>query len=197
MKRLFLASAVILFLAAADRLPSEVRRVLEDALAGERTAVARYEAYAIKADEEGYKGAAALFRAQARAERTHAERFAKAMKGAGMIVPDDNAPKPTVNATDDNLRIAASVEGGERDGMYRDAVDTCKRHGATELAKLFEQARDSETEHANLCAAAARNLGGMKDGKTYYVCSGCGYTTDVKLGFCPSCRLREPLDGID
>jgi len=31
----------------------------------------------------------------------------------------------------------------------------------------------------------------MKDAKSYYVCLACGYTTEVKLPFCPSCRHNE------
>ena len=52
---------------AATALPREVRYVLLNALTNEREAVAKYELFARKADEEGYRGAAALFRAQAQA----------------------------------------------------------------------------------------------------------------------------------
>ncbi len=40
---------------------------------GESNANARYVAFAVKADEEGYKGVGSLFRAAARAEEIHAE----------------------------------------------------------------------------------------------------------------------------
>ena len=197
MKRLFFASAILFFfLAAATRLPGDIRNMLERALAGEHEAAARYEAFAAKADEEGYPGAAALFRAQARAEATHAKRFTAAMKEAGIDVPDADPPKPTIYSTPDNLRAAAAAEASERDGMYREAAEACRRSSLDNLAKLFEQARDSETEHANLCNTASRQLDALKQPRTYFVCDGCGYTTDVKLGFCPVCRRREPLEGV-
>ena len=196
MKRLFFASAVLFFLFAAARLSGDIRLLLDRALAGEREAAARYQAFAAKADEEGYPAAAALFRAQARAESTHAKRFAAAMKEHEMNVPDPDPPKPTVNSTSDNLRTAAAAESSERDGIYREAADSCRRSGLENLAKVFEQARDGETEHANLCIAAGRDVNALKQQRTYYVCDGCGYTTDVKLGFCPVCRRREPLEGV-
>ena len=40
---------------------------LQAAFEGESNAAAKYSAYAVKADAEGYKGAAVLFRAAARA----------------------------------------------------------------------------------------------------------------------------------
>ena len=200
MKRFFFATAaavvVFFFLGAATRLPSDVRSMLERALAGERDAAARYAAFAAKAGEEGYPGAAALFRAQARAEATHAKRFAAAMKELEVDVPSDDPRTPAVGSTPDNLRAAAAAEASERDGMYREAAEACHRSGLDNLAKVFEQARDSETEHANLCNAASREVDALKQARTYYVCDGCGYTTDVKLGFCPVCRKREPLEGV-
>jgi rubrerythrin len=45
-------------------------------------------------------------------------------------------------------------------------------------------------EHANLCSAASRDLDSMKEAKTFYVCGKCGYTTDVKLPFCPACQHK-------
>jgi rubrerythrin len=200
MKRRITVTLVLLMavgaFAATNVLTREVRDVVERALAGEREAVARYEAFAVKATEEGYPGAAALFRAQAKAESTHAERFAAILHGAGLEVPAANPPAPKVWSTSENLHAAAASEAEERDGIYKEAVQTCRSHGAPEAAKVFDQTRDSEVEHANLCAAAGRDMNAMKQEKAFYVCGHCGYTTDVKLGFCPSCQKREALDII-
>jgi rubrerythrin len=182
--------------AATGTLTREVRSVVERALAGEREAVARYEAFAAKAAEEGYPGAAALFRAQAKAESTHAERFAAMLRDAGVPVPVADPPQPKVWSTSENLHAAAVSETEERDGIYKEAIETCRSHGASDAAKVFDQTRDSEVEHSNLCAAAGRDMNGMKQEKAYYVCGHCGYTTDVKLPFCPSCQKREALDVI-
>lgn len=201
MKRVLLVllalSITVGTVAATKRLPAPVRDVVERALANERTAAARYEAYAAKADEDGYAGAAALFRAQARAERTHAERFLSLLRSDGGPIPPEPAVAPRTDATDDNLRAAALAERSERDGIYREAVDVCKLHDAADVAKIFDETRDTEVEHANLCNAAARDLQSMKDAKTFYVCGKCGYTTDVKLPYCPACQYKKAPEAVE
>ncbi len=192
-----LSSFAVATIAATKTLPHDVRTVLQRALANERETVARYEAFARKADEEGYRGAAALFRAQAQAERTHGERFATALRAHDITPPAEETVSPAVGTTADNLRNAASAERTERDGIYREAIETCNLHSATEIAKLFDQTRDSEVEHANLCTAAARDVEAMKEPKTYYVCGKCGYTTDVRLPFCPACQHKAQPAAVE
>ncbi len=194
---------IILFLialpvAAADKpISPDVRAVMERALANERDAVIRYTAFAAKAKEEGYLGAAALFTAQAKAENIHAERFAAALKARGVPVPpDESSYKPAVGSTGANLRDTAVAENGERDGIYRDAIETARRNNDPEIAKIFDQTRDVEVEHANLCVAAARNLESMREDRTYYVCHRCGYTTDIPLGRCPDCSCNDTLEPV-
>lgn len=201
MKRTLLITALLSIalgtIAATNPLPREVREALERALVNEREAVARYEAFARKADEEGYRGAAALFRAQAQAERTHGERFAAVLRAHDAELPAEQTFSPVAGPTGDNLRSAVMAEKSEQSGSYREAIETCKHHGATEIAKLFDQTRDSEVEHGNLCSAAARDLDSMKEAKTYYVCGKCGYTTDVKLPFCPACQHKVAPKAVE
>ena len=199
MKRAFIVMFMLVAaaaLAAGDALAPAVRDAIEDAIASEREAIARYEAYAAKAAEEGYAGAAALFRAQAQAERTHEARFVSLLEQSGVPVPPAAPQTPKVWSTGDNFRAAITAETAERDGTYRKAVETCREHGAEEVAKIFDQTRDSEVEHVNLCNAASRDLDSMKNAKTYYVCGKCGYTTDIGLPFCPACQRKEALKGI-
>ncbi|HEX6641129.1 MAG TPA: ferritin family protein [Thermoanaerobaculia bacterium] len=201
MKRTLVVLAVLSValgtIAATNPLPREVRETLQRALANEREAAARYELFARKADQEGYRGAAALFRAQARAERTHGERFAAVLRAHDLALPPEQTDSPVAGTTAENLRTAASAEKAERDGAYREAIETCNQHGAAEIAKIFDQTRDSEVEHANLCNAAARDLESMKEAKTFYVCGKCGYTTDVKLPFCPACQHKEAPAAVE
>lgn len=199
MKRVLLSvlmlSAVAAF-AANEALPGVVRDAVETAIRHEQEAVARYQAFAAKADEEGYPAAAALFRAQAASEATHQKRFAKALLDNGVAPSVGEPPSPRVASTQENLRAAVSAETIERDATYRDAIQACRRHGAADIAKVFDQTRDSEVEHVNLCNAAARDLQSLKNAKSFYVCDGCGYTTDIKLGFCPACQMKHPLKAI-
>lgn len=194
---LALMSIAVGTIAATTPLPREVRDLLQRSLVREREAVARYELFAWKAEEEGFRGAAALFRAQAQAERTHAQRFAALLSEHDAAIPADEAFTPNVGSTRDNLATAAAAERAEQNDTYREAVQTCDLHRRADVAKIFDQTRDTEVEHANLCTTAARDLESMKDPKTFYVCGKCGYTTDVKLPFCPACQVKEAPKAVE
>jgi rubrerythrin len=201
MKRWMVIASFLLIaagaLGATKSLAPAVREVLKHAVTSEREAAARYEVFARKADEEGYRGAAALFRAQAKAERTHGERFAALLRSYDVTPPAEDAFSPAAGSTRENLRWAAAAEKAEQDGSYREAIETCNLYDATDIAKIFDQTRDSEVEHGNLCTTAGRDLDSMKDGKTFYVCDKCGYTTDVSLPFCPSCQHKAALSKVE
>lgn len=184
----FAVCVALLFLGAT---PFKLRNALDRAVTNEREAVIRYEAYAQKAMEEGYPGAAALFHAAARAESVHATRFAQAMTERGLPVPEPPSIAPLVGSTADNLRAAAAAEVTERDRTYREAIDAASEASDAALVKIFDQTRDTEVEHANLLQAASRNLEKMKETKTFFVCDECGYTTDIELPMCVLCRLNK------
>ena len=188
MRKALLITAALIAVAAT---PFRVRSILENAIANERNAAARYEAFAAKATEEGNLGAASLFRAAARAEHVHAKRFEAALRARGLNVPDARTNNPVVGTTVDNLRAAAAAEAGERDGVYREATDVATESGDMELAKIFDQARDTEVEHANILGTLLRSQNLLTTAKTYYVCDECGYTTDVALPLCALCRSRK------
>ncbi len=187
MKRSWLVLPVLLLMAAA---PYRVQSVLQKALQNERDTVAKYDACAVKATEEGYAGAAALFRAAARAEGVHARLMMEAMRARGIAVPEAEASHPAIGSTADNLRSAALAEAQERDTTYRDALEAAADAKDQELVKLFDHTRDTEVEHANLFSAALRQLDAYKQPKHFYVCDKCGYTTDVDLPLCALCRTR-------
>jgi len=192
MKRIMIALAVMFLFNGTTRMTNPmVTRALLTALQNERAAEARYEAFAARATEEGYLGVATLFHAEARAERVHASRFEKFLASRGINAPVPNPPQPTVGSTSDNLRSALNAEKQERDDSYLAAFNEAQSAGDAEAAKLFDTTRDAETEHLNLDNDASRNLSKMKESKIYYVCPDCGYTTEVKLPFCPSCRGKE------
>ena len=195
MKRSWLVLALPLLLLGA--VPYKVQSMLQKSLHNEREAVAKYEACALKAAEEGYPGAAALFRASARAEGVHAERIIQAMRERGIPVPEQVPGAPAIGTTAENLRAAMLAETQERDSTYREALEIAGDAKDQELVTMFDQTRDTEVEHANLFATAARNLDEMKSAKTFYVCGKCGYTTDVKLPFCPACQHRNAAEAVE
>lgn len=172
--------------------PMSMQRILTQALNGERTAVARYDAFAAKADADGYAGVAALFRACAKAERIHVARFTKLMTSREIPLPADETPKIDVRSTRSNLEDSVASEQAERDGAYLYAINAANDLQDTAAAKLFDVTRDTEIEHANLMSAALRDLEKMRAPHHYYVCNACGYTTDVTLPLCPSCGNHAP-----
>jgi rubrerythrin len=179
--------------AAEQRTPFGVQRVLTNAVIGERLAIARYNAFALKAQEEGYVGAAELFRAAARAEAIHLRRFTALMVERNLALPAEEAEKVDVGSTRENLRTAFLAENAERDGAYLYAIRTANEDQDIPVAKVFDETRDAEVEHGNLCNEALRHLDDMKAPHEYYVCERCGYTSYIRLPLCPSCRDSHPL----
>lgn len=197
MKRLWSLSVAILLsvlfasVASAQNVTFQVRHMLDRAYNTEMETAHKYDLFAQKADEEGYPGAANLFRAAARAERVHATRLEKAMKERGIPIPEVSDTAPKIDGTADNLRSSASQELSERDVMYKEALAAAKDARDDALYAVFDQTRDVEVEHANLMSAAARQMNAMKENKPYYVCDECGYTSDLELPLCALCRNRD------
>ena len=183
-----------LAISAAD---DEIAAILQQAVAGERNAQARYAAFAAKADEEGYAGVASLFRAAARGEKAHEEKFLQLLKKKGGE-PLEGTEEPTVGTTRENIAAALEAEQSERDTVYDQAYEKAKAAGDAETAKTFDRARTAESEHANLLMAANWSLDSMKTKRTYFVCSGCGFTSETKLPRgCPLCAGQGKLVGVE
>ena len=90
---------------------------LQTAFNGESNAKARYEAFAVKADEEGYKSVASLFRAAAFSESIHAKKHGAAIKKLGGEA-EATVGKPEVKSTKENIEAALAGEIYEKETMY-------------------------------------------------------------------------------
>src|SRR5512142_2544001 len=88
---------------------------LNAAFQGESNAANRYEAFAKKADAEGYAQAARLFRAAARAESIHKESHKQAILALGGKVNDFKLDEVNPGTTAENLKAAIKRESYERD----------------------------------------------------------------------------------
>ncbi len=156
---------------------------------GESNAHARYLAFAKQADKEGYGDVASLFRAAARAEEIHADNHATVIKKKGGV-PKADIKTPEVKSTKENLQAAIAGESYERDVMYPEFIAQARKEADRDALETLNFAKNAEVEHANLYTTALGGLDGLKDtkGKTLYVCTVCGYTTE-KLDFekCVSC----------
>ena len=191
MKKCAFSLALLLVVAltlSASAFATKTLDNLQTAFNGESNANARYLAFAKQADKEGYKQAASLFRAAARAEEIHAQNHAVVIKKLGGT-PQAKIDTPEVKTTADNLIVAIKGEVYERDVMYPDFIKQARTERDKAAIETFNYALTAETDHAKLYTSAKENLGGMKTaGVKYYVCTICGYTT-AKIDFekCPAC----------
>ncbi|MEP0815136.1 MAG: hypothetical protein HRF49_10810 [bacterium] len=167
------------------------------AFGGESNANAKYLAFAAKADEEGYAGAASLFRAAARAEEIHAARHAVEIKKLGGEPHCEIAPPPP-GTTAENLAAAIAGETYERDVMYPAFIEVAKSEGRPGAEKACAYALAAEAEHAKLYGEALANLDSWREPRTFYVCPVCGYTTEhPDFDDCPVCRAaRAKFEGV-
>ncbi len=149
---------------------------LKDAFAGESQANRKYLFFAEKADEEGHRQIARLFRAAADAETVHARNHLNVMEG--------------VRTTPDNLKEAISGEGYEFEKMYPDFIERAKAEGNNDAEVSFRRANAVEKIHYRLYSGALKVLEDgteLKD-EAYFVCQVCGNTVPGEAPIvCPIC----------
>lgn len=188
LKTAVLVTAALALAIAATAAPSKTLDNLQAAYNGESNANAKYTAFAVKADQDGYPSVASLFRAAAAAEKVHAETHASVIKAMGGT-PKADVKKPEVKSTTENLEAAIKGETYERDTMYPEFIAAAKAEGNKEALKAFNYAKTAEAEHAAMYTADLKDLANLK-GKTqtYWVCTICGYTVPkIDFAKCPSC----------
>jgi len=170
---------------------------LQAAHNGESNASATYTAFAKKADKEGYKSVAALFRAASASEKIHAKAFAAVLK-SGEVEAKAKLEKLDVKTTEENLKAAIAGETKEFKEIYPKAGAAATAKGDLTAAKAFKDALAAETKHAQLFSEASANLLTWREtGKAFLVCPTCGYTTDSgdTLKACPLCGVaREKFE---
>jgi rubrerythrin len=156
---------------------SKSEKNLKEAFAGESQANRKYLAYAKKAEQEGYKQAAKLFRAAAAAETIHAHNHLRELG--------------VVRSTKENLLDAINGESHEFQHMYPQMIADAKTEGNNGALRSFNYANEVEKVHAALYQKALDSLG--KAGDTdYYVCSVCGYTAEGSApDTCPVCGSKK------
>ena len=156
---------------------SKTQKNLEEAFAGESQANRKYLAFAKKADEEGFKQVAKLFRAAAEAETIHAHNHLRELKG--------------IKSTKENLMEAVGGETHEFKSMYPPMIEKAKAEGNTGAVRTFQFANDVEIVHAGLYQKALDSLGNNED-TDYWVCKVCGNTVEGEPpDECPVCKAKK------
>jgi rubrerythrin len=150
---------------------------LKAAFAGESQANRRYLAFAKKADAEGFKQAAKLFRAAAEAETVHALKHLAAMDG--------------IKSTKENLEAAVGGETFEFQKMYPEMIKQAEADGEKGALMSFMNANAVEEVHAGLFKDAFNGLSGLKE-EDIWVCPVCGNTfVGSAPDKCPVCSTAK------
>jgi len=150
---------------------------LMDAFAGESQANRKYLAFAKKADEEGFKQVAKLFRAAAAAETVHAHNHLEIAGG--------------INETKENLLEAISGETEEFTEMYPNFIAEAKAEKNDAALWSFNVANNVEQIHAVLYQKALENIDNNHE-VDYYVCALCGNTVEESAPEkCPICGASQ------
>lgn len=172
---------------AQESAPKSTLENLQAAYNGESNAKVRYEAFARKADEEGYLGVGSLFRAAATAEGIHLTKHAGIIKQLG-AEPQADLQEPEVKSTQENLATALKGETYEREVMYPEFIKQAELEQNSQAARSFKGASAAEAEHAKLYQNALENSDSWKLPKDFLVCIICGFTTaDLGTKQCPIC----------
>lgn len=190
-KQLFALSALALIAGTVSAAPAKPETTtlenLQTAFNGESNAKVRYEAFAVKADAEGYAGVAGLFRAAALSESIHAAKHAKAIEALGAVAKAD-VKAPVVKTTKENLKEAIKGENYEAKTMYPAFLKKAEADKNQQAMYSFKGAMAAEKMHAAYYAKALANLKDWKTAKKFLVCQTCGYTTmDMNIKVCPVC----------
>jgi len=155
---------------------------LEFAFAGESQANRKYLFFAGKAQDEGHKQIARLFRAAAEAETVHARNHLKVMQG--------------IRSTRENLAAAIGGENQEFTEMYPGFIKQADVDGDDRAKRSFDMANSVEQIHHSLFQAA---LGALEKGQTmedrpFYVCQVCGNTVEGEApDRCPVCGAPQRM----
>jgi len=156
---------------------SKTESNLKEAFAGESQANRKYLAFAKKAEDEGHKQIAKLFRAAAEAETIHAHNHLRELKG--------------IKSTRENLEEAISGETYEFQKMYPVMIEEAKKEGLTSAMRSFHIANEVEKIHASLYKKALENIGKNEE-TDYYICKVCGCTVEGEPpDVCPVCGAKK------
>jgi len=155
---------------------------LQSAFAGESQANRKYLFFAERAEQEGYKQIAKLFRAAADAETVHAKNHLRVMQA--------------IRSTKENLIAATRGENYEFIEMYPAFIKQAEVEGENKARDSFNLANKVEQIHHGLFEAVLSKLVESQaiDEKPIYVCQFCGNTVEGEAPEkCPICGAPKRM----
>jgi rubrerythrin len=155
----------------------KIKEALNQAYVGEAKAALRLKVYAQKAEDEGYKQIARLFRVIAFSEEIHGTRALRILR--------------EIKSTEDNLAASFESETKVAEVAYDQFVKMAEEAGDKVALLQFSQSKDVEETHAKLYKQAMAHFMEERE-TTYYVCKVCGYVSDGILpDECPVCSAKK------
>jgi rubrerythrin len=164
----------------AGKMHKMSERNLNEAYAGESMAFMKYNIWADKAEAEGKKEVARLFRAISQAEKVHATNHWKTL---GQVLD-----------TKANLQHAIDGENYEVDEMYPSFKWVAEHQGEKGVERTTHWALETEKIHAIMYEKAKQAVEAGKDASfgDIYVCPVCGYTMEGSPpDLCPICNAKK------
>ncbi|OGW55877.1 MAG: rubrerythrin [Nitrospirae bacterium RBG_19FT_COMBO_55_12] len=159
---------------------SKTDKDLQDAFAGESQANRKYLAFSKKAEQEGHKRAAKMFRAAATAETIHAHNHLRELGG--------------IKSTRENLDEAINGESYEFQTMYPGMIEDARSEVRQGALRSFEYANAVEKIHAALYRKVLESIEKDKgrEAEDFHVCQVCGYTVEGEApDECPVCKSKK------
>lgn len=179
--------------AAETATASTTLQNLQAAYSHEQTEESICKFYAAKADQEGYKGIAVVFRAAANAKSLRVGKFANAIKSQNGDIPDKVLLEMgKIAPTAENLNNLIAQTKIESTTLYAAAAAQAETEKLPAIVKTFKGAAHVSGEHLKLFEDAAKNLEAWKVAKPIFVCQVCAWIgTDPKLDTCPVCKAPK------
>jgi rubrerythrin len=169
---------------------------LINAFGGESMAHMRYLHFANKAEKEGYKNVARLFRAISHAEFIHAGDHYLELNSLedGLVANSMGAFGP--GDTLKNLGLGIAGEAFEINEMYPSYIEVAKFQEEKGAVRTFEWSLKTEREHKKLFEKARKAVEQKNDVniEAIQVCEVCGYTLEGDApDKCPVCSAKKQM----
>jgi len=183
----------IIAVSCTSKKPEKTIESLKSAIIGETNANARYQAFSLKAAEEGYPNIAKMFLAATEAEAIHVKNHNAVLVKLGEEVFNPIAETPEVSTTEDNLQSAIDGETYEFTEIYPGFIPISIEEKVDGAVTTYTRAKYAEVNHAKLYAQTLeilREKGNDKEiASIWFVCPNCGNLfNDIEgLNHCPIC----------
>jgi len=185
----------VIAVSCTSKKPEKTIESLKSAITGETNASAKYQAFSLKAAEDGFLNIAKMFAAASEAELIHVKNHNAVLVKMGEEVFNPVADTPEVSSTEDNIQTAIDGETYEFTVMYPEFISFAINENIDDAIKTFTWAKEAEKTHALLYAQTLEILRTTESDEevasVWYVCPKCGDLFDdiEELDYCPICGV--------